>query len=105
MEAEILTEIRDSERKADEILERAKREKESIIQEAIKNSSKLLDAKEEEIKKAKEKKIIEFRDKAKLIREEKLAEGKIAVKQLKAKAEKNIAKAVEFVIKKFEEMI
>jgi len=105
METEILSEIRASEKKADEILERAKREKELIIQEAARNSAKLLSEKGEEIKKAKEKKIADFREKARLIREEKLAEGKTAVKQLKAKAEKNIAKAAEFVIKKFEEAI
>lgn len=105
MEAEILTEIRDSERMADEILERAKREKESIVQDAVRNSAKLLSVKEEEIRKVQEKKIIDFREKAKLIREEKLAEGKAAVKQLKAKAEKNIQKAAELVIKKFEEMV
>ena len=105
MEAEILTEIKDAEKKADEIIERAKSEKERMLQEAIRNSSKLLGEKENEIKKLKEKKIIDFRDKARLIKEEKLAEGKVAVKQLKAKAEKNIAKAVELVIKKFEETV
>ena len=105
MEAEILTEIKDSEKRADEIIERAKREKESIIQEAIRNSLKLLTAKEEEIKKSQEKKISDFRDKAKLIKEEKLIEGKAAVKQIKAKAEKNILKAADFVLKKFEEAV
>ena len=105
MEAEILTEIKDSEKRADEIIERAKREKESIIQEAIRNSSKLLTAKEEEIKKSQEKKISDFRDKAKLIKEEKLIEGKTQVKQIKAKAEKNILKAADFVLKKFEEAV
>ena len=104
-EAEILGEIRESEKMADEILERARREKESIAQDAARNSAKLLSEKEEEIKKAREKKIMDFRDKARLIREEKLAEGKAAVKQLKAKAEKNIAKAAELVIRKFEEAI
>ncbi|MDP3765765.1 MAG: V-type ATPase subunit subunit G family protein [Nanoarchaeota archaeon] len=105
MEAEILSEIRDSEKRADEIIERAKREKEAIVQDAIRNSSKLLFQKEDEIKKVQEKKLMDFREKAKLIKEEKLAEGKTTVKQIKAKAEKNITKAVEFVIKKFEEMV
>ena len=65
----------------------------------------MLAAKEEETRKSQEKKIMEFRDKAKLIKEEKLAEGNTLVKQLKAKAEKNVPKAVELVMKKFEEMI
>ncbi len=105
MEAEILTEIRDSEKRAEEIIERAKRDKESIMHEANSNSSKLLLAKQEEIKKSQEKKIADFREKAKLIREEKISEGNAQVKQLKTKAEKNIPKAVDFVLKKFEEMI
>mgnify|MGYP001572614757 FL=1 len=105
MEAEILTEIKESEKRAEEIIERAKKDKESIIHEANSNSSKLLLAKQEEIKKSQEKKIADFREKAKLIREEKLAEGTIQVKQLRAKAEKNIPKAVDFVLPKFEEMM
>ena len=105
MEAEILTEIRDSEKRAEEIIERAKKDKESIVHEANSNSSRLLLAKQEEIKKSNEKKIADFREKAKLIREEKLAEGTIQVKQLRAKAEKNIPKAADFVLKKFEEMV
>lgn len=105
MEADILSEIRDSEKKADEIIEMAKREKEAILHQARVNSSKFLASKEEEIKKLQEKKLMEFREKAKLIREEKLAEGKSIAKQLKAKSEKNIPKAVELVIKKFEETI
>ncbi|MEK6983672.1 MAG: V-type ATPase subunit subunit G family protein [Nanoarchaeota archaeon] len=105
MEAEILIEIRDSEKKADEIIERAAREKESILQEALRNSSKLMSAKEEEIRKLHEKKITDFKDHAKLIREEKLAEGKIAARQMQLLAEKKIPNAVEFVLKRFEEMI
>ncbi len=105
MEAEILIEIREAEKKADEIIESARMEKESIINEAVKNSSKLLAAKEEEIRKLQEKKIMEFREKTKLIKEEKLSEGKSLVKQIKAKAEKNIPKSVEFVMKMFEETI
>lgn len=105
MEAEILTEIKDAEKRADETIERAKSEKERLLQEAISNSSKLLSEKENEIKKLQEKKIMEFRDKARLIKEEKLAEGKSIVKQAKTKAEKNISKAVELVMKKFEKSI
>ena len=105
MEAEILIDIKETEKKSDEILEKAKKESEIIIQDATRNSSKLLVAKEEELRKLQEKKIMEFRDKAKLIKEEKLAEGSTLVKQLKAKSEKNIPKAVELVLKKFEEMI
>jgi len=105
MEAEILSEIKEAEKKSDEIIERAQGEKESIVREATRNSSKSVAEKEEEAKQLQEKKLAEFREKAKLIREEKLAEGKAIAKQLRAKAEKNIPKAVDFVIKKFEEMM
>ena len=105
MEAEILSEIRDSEKKADEIIERAKREKETILHQAAVNSSRLLAAKQDEIRKLQEKKLTEFRDKSKSLKEEKLAEGDNIAKQLRAKAEKNIPKAFDFVMKKFEEMI
>lgn len=105
MEAEILMEIKDSEKKADEIIEKAKKESESILHEVAKNSSKLLALKEQEIKKSQEKKIMDFRENARLIKEEKFTEGKAAVKQMKAKAEKNIPKAVDIAMKKFEEMI
>ena len=105
MEAEILSEIRDSEKKADEIIEEAKKERESILQEATRNSSNLSSTNQEEIRKLQDKKIMDFKEKIKLIKEEKLAEGKTSAKQLKLKAEKNIPKAVDFVIKKFEQMI
>lgn len=105
MEAEILLEIRDSEKKADELIERAQKEKEAILHEAARNSSKLLAEKEHEIRKSQEKKIMDFRDKARLMKEEKSAEGRALSKQLKAKAEKNASKAAELVIRKFEEMI
>lgn len=105
MEAEILSEIIESEKKADEIIERAKREYESILQDATKNSSKLSSTNDEEIRKLQDKKIMEFREKLKFIKEEKLGEGKNIAKQLKLKAEKNILKTVDFVMKKFEEMI
>ena len=105
METEILMEIKEAEKKADDITEKARIEKDSIIQESIRNSSRLLAEKEEEIRKLQEKKLRDFRDKSKLIKEEKLAEGNAAVKQLKSKSEKNIAKAADFVMKLFEEGI
>ena len=105
METEVLLEIKDAEKKADEIAERAKKEKESIIREGIANSSKMIVSKEDEIMKLQEKKIADFREKSKLIWEEKIAEGKSTVKQLKSKSDKSSAKAADFILKKLEEMI
>ncbi|MBI4452922.1 hypothetical protein HY637_05820 [Candidatus Woesearchaeota archaeon] len=104
-ESAILGEIREAEKKADEIIEKGRLEKDRIIQEARSGASKLLLSKEEELKKSQEKKIMDFRDKARLLSEEKLAEGKLSAKQAKSKSEKNMQKAVDFVLKKFEEMI
>ncbi len=104
-ETEILSEIRDSEKKAEEIIERAKRRKEEMLQEAARNSSKLLATKKHEIIEVQEKKFMDFRDQAKSIKNEKLEENKKVVGQIKAKSKKNTNKAIEFVLKKFEEMI
>ena len=105
VEADILMEIRESEKMADAILEAAKKDSESILREAAANSSKLLREKEEEAASLQEKQLVNFRDKAKLIRGEKTAEGNAAVQRLKSISEKNIPAAIEFVLKKFEEMI
>lgn len=105
MDTEVLLEIRDAEKKADEIIKRAQSEKESMIKEASAISSKLIASKESEIMKQQEKKLAEFREKSRIIKDEKISESRTAVKQLKAKADKNAAKATDFVMKKFEEMI
>lgn len=104
-EAAILSEIREAEKKAEEIIEKAGLQKASIVQEARKEAARLVSSKLEEIRKSQEKKVMDFRDKAKLLSEEKLTESKLSAKQLKAKSEKNIPKVVDFVLKKFEEMI
>ncbi|MBI1935347.1 hypothetical protein HYS31_02805 [Candidatus Woesearchaeota archaeon] len=105
IEAEILLDIRDAEKKAEETIERAMREKDSIVRDAQLNAHNLLTTKEEELRKLHEKKLSEFQAKAKVIKEEKLAEGKSVSRQLKLKAEKNIPKAIDIVLKKFEEMV
>ncbi len=102
-ETEILSEIRDAEKKADDILEKAKIESESILREASRNSSRLSINMQEEIIKASEKRILDFREKLKFLKEEKLAEGNEIISELKAKAQKNIPKAVGLVMQKFEE--
>ena len=101
----ILKEIRDSEKKSGVIVEKAQLEKQKILVNANKNSSKVLSDKKEEIKKSREKKLVDFRDKAISLKNEKLKEGRKTVAQLKVKAEKNIGKAIDFVMKKFEETI
>lgn len=104
-ETEILKEIRESEQKADEIVSKAEIEKQRILNDARRNSSKLLVEKKEEIRKAQEKKIMDFRGSTNSINAEKIADGKKIAGQIKAKAEKNMNDTVNFVMKKFEEMV
>src|SRR3989344_2569536 len=101
----ILGEIKESEKKAEEIIEIAKKQKESIIQEAKSSASKMIASSESEARKSHEKKLMDFKDRSKLLFEEKISEHKISAKQAKTKADKNIPRAADIVIKKFEEMI
>ena len=103
--AEILLEIKNSEKKADDTLNDARKQRDSIIQEAVDASSKLIESKRSELSKQSEKKISDFKEKSHLLREEKLNEGKGIVKQVRSKSDKNVPKAVDHIIAKFEEMI
>ena len=105
LEVNILAEIRSAEKKADELLQRAKAERDSILHEASSSASGFVSRRMEEIKNGHDRKISDYREKAKLIKEEKLAEGKDAIKAMKSKSDRNLQKAVEFVVKRFEEMV
>ena len=102
-EASILMEIREAEKRSDEIVQSARIKRDLIIQEARSNAAKLASSGESEIRRSYEKKLVDFRDKSRLLTEEKISEGKISARQLKSKAEKNINKAADFILKKFEE--
>lgn len=104
-ETEILKEIRESEKKADDIVSKAEIEKQRILNNAKRNSSKLLVEKKEEIRKAQEKKLMDFKSNTSSIKAKKTEDGKKIASQIRAKAEKNTDKAVDFVMKKFEEMV
>lgn len=104
-DTEILREILESEKMADEIIAKAEMEKQRILNDAQRNSSKLLAEKKEGIRRVQEKKIMDFMSKASSIKAAKIADGKKIASQMKAKAEKNIGKAVDFVMKKLEEMV
>ena len=104
-EAEILKEIRTSEDESEDMLKKAEAEKQRIIEKAKKDSLKAISDKKGEIIKEQEEKLAALREKAASLRNEKLQESKKSVMQLKAKSQKNISKAVDFVIVKFEEMI
>ena len=104
-EAEILKEIRNSEEESEGMLAKAELEKQRIIEKAKKDSVKAVSDKKEGIIREQEDKLAALREKAASLRNEKLQESSKSVKQLKAKAQKNISKAVDFVMEKFEDMI
>ena len=105
VEFEILSEIKKSEAKSLQMIESAMKENYSIISEAHKNASKLIQEKQEKMRKEQESRLSDFREKTKLIREEKLGEAKIQVRQIKAKSEKNLQKAADFVMQKLDSII
>ena len=104
-ESQILLEIKSAEKKADDMMDKARQSCEAIVNQAAKNSSIKIGSMQEEIIKSKEKKILDFKEKLKLLREEKIAEGKAEARQIKSKAAKNIPKAVSLIMEKFEETI
>ena len=105
MDLSILSEIREAEKKAESILEKAREEKENIIHDAVIEASKSFSKKSEDIKNSSEKKISDFKEKSKVIREEKVEEGRQQAKQIKLKSSKKAQEAADFIIKKFEEII
>ena len=104
-EAEILKEIRTAEEESEDLLKKAEAGKQKIIEKAKKDSLKMISDGREEIIRGHEEKLAALRENAASLRNEKLQESSKSVKQLKAKAQKNISKAVDFVIEKFEDMI
>ena len=104
-EDEILKEIRNSEEESEGILKEAEAEKQRIIEKAKNDSLKAISDKKDEIIREREEKLAALRERAASLRNEKLQESKKSAIQLKAKAQKNISKAVELVMEKFEEAI
>ena len=104
-ESEILLSIRESENASEEMLKKALAEKDAIIKSAQKEANEILISNAAEIKKAHERKIREVGVKSDSIKKEKIEEGRKEIRQLEAKAEKKLDKAVEFIMAKIEEMI
>ena len=104
IESQILSDIRNSEKKADEILQKAQTDREAILHNAAASASVIATKAQEGIRAEQEKKAADAREKAKLIRAEKLAESKAPIRQLRSKSDKSASKAADFIVKKFEEM-
>lgn len=100
-ETEILSQIKISEKKAEEVVEKANILKDSMIQDAIKDSAEILINKKEELRILQEKKVLNSKEKAITLKNEKIIENKKTVNQIRKKTEKNINKAVQFIMDKF----
>jgi len=105
MEGNIFLEIKEFEKRADEAVEKANKEKEGILQGARLKASRLIREAEEQAEREKGKKVASFADKLKQANEVKIAEERLRVGQMKKNASKKMGEAVEFVLKKFEEMM
>ncbi|MBI2129440.1 hypothetical protein HYU07_04325 [Candidatus Woesearchaeota archaeon] len=102
---QLLKEIKDAEQKAKGIAERANREKEKIIQEAIQQSDLLFSRRKAELE---SKNKAEIEKKRKELGEERAAIVEKAKKDaeiLEKNARKNIQKAANYILEKFEERI
>ncbi len=105
MNVELFREIKDAEKRAEELLLKTEKDKEKILQQAKHKSIILVEKGEEEIDKEKEQKIKDKTEKAELIRKEIISKGEQDIKKLRKNSEKNIETAVNFILQKFEESI
>ncbi|MEA2037655.1 MAG: hypothetical protein U9O94_09160 [Nanoarchaeota archaeon] len=105
MTVKLFNEIKDAEKKAEEIIAKGELDKEKIIQEAKHKSIVHVEKGEEKIDKEKETKIESKREKAESARTEVLSKGKEDIQKLKQNSEKNIDEAVDIILKKFEDSI
>ena len=104
-DAYVLKDIRNAEKESDSILEKAEKEKEKILNEAQKKAEEIFQKEKESAKDFHEKKLVDFRSKSDSMLKEKIEEGRKQAAQLESKAKKNMDKAFDFIMKKFEEML
>lgn len=97
----IFIEIAEAEKKADEIIESAIKEKEKLINDAKRNLSSLILKTTEEIDKGREKKIQDFQSNAYVLKEGRLDEAKGQIKKFEQKPHKNMQHAVDIVFSRF----
>ncbi len=105
MVEQIFIEIKKIEKKADIIIENAKKESEKIVLEAKRKASAFTAEKQEVIDKEKENKINQARIEIKSENKKSIEGIKKNIEEIKKKASKNNNKAVDFVLKKFEGLI
>lgn len=102
-DASIFAEIREAEKRAEEILQNAEKEKEKIISDARRNASSLILKKFEEIDKERAKRIQNFQANVYVLKETKLGEIKDEIKKLEKSAPKKIEKTADIIFERFVE--
>ena len=101
----ILNDIKDAERKADAIIDKAVKEKEKILNEAHSKASTLLIGEEQKVQQQQDKKISDHKDKLKALKARKAEEGRKLASEAEYKANKNIGKATDYIIEKIDEKV
>ncbi len=101
----IISEVKDSEKKAEAILEKAKKDASILLQEAKAEAVALLKQEEEMLAKEHEKKLSELREKLALSKESGQEAVAKETSELKARAKKNKSKAISHITKVFEDRI
>ena len=102
---EIFSEIMESEKKSEEIAEKAKKDAEEILNNAKNSASSMILKRFEEIEKEKRKRVENFESKVYVLKDTKLEEAKERIGKIMQKARKNSDIACDFVFDKFLESI
>ncbi|MBI2661594.1 hypothetical protein HYX09_05015 [Candidatus Woesearchaeota archaeon] len=105
MEAEIFIEIKEAEKKAEDILQRANSDGEKLVQDAKSKASSQLMHGTSSIDREKADKLQEFREKVYVLKDTKLSEGNEAISKLKEKSKKSMDATVKFINEKFLETL
>lgn len=100
---DVLKEIRACEAKAKKIVEDAENRRKEIISRANHESLKLLNERKEQIDKSRDIAVEKKAEGLEAVRQEILEKGKAEAGKIEEKALKNMKRAEEFVLKKFEE--
>ena len=103
MKEEIFKSLKEAEKSEEDMLKKAEKEKEAIIQKAKHDTIRLANEEEDKIKEMEEQRTTEGSAGIKKIKQEILNKGKHDVAALIKESEKNIGKAADLVMKKFEE--
>ena len=101
----IISEVKDAEKKADVLIERAKKEADELVQSAKHEASTVIRKEEDLFAKEQEKKLSELKDTLAASKVEEAQETAKEISEIKAKAKKNQAKAIAHIIKAFEDKI